>query len=204
MLLSTADVKIKKVSGEGNIGVYSFDPIPQGFGNTLGNSLRRVLLTSLKGSAITQIKFDKAVHQYTTLDGVKEDLVEILLNLKQVNVKMHSDNPVVGKISKKGSGKVLVMNRSALYPANSEEKKVDLGLKGMLVVKELINEMLRDYGFNGAIMKFMRVAGRNPYRVGTMYLNLDTGEASKEISDKATMDMRILMLEQQNHPWMGF
>lgn len=106
MLLSSNDVKINKVSENGNVGVFAFEPLPKGFGNTLGNTLRRVLLTSLKGAAATQIKLDGAVHQFTTIPGVKEDVVELTLNMKQVRVKIHGDNPVVGRISVTGPGEV--------------------------------------------------------------------------------------------------
>jgi len=77
MLLSTKDIKIKKVSEEGNKAVFTFEPLPKGFGHTLGNTLRRVLLTSLKGGAITQMKVEGAVHEFSTVEGVKEDLVEL-------------------------------------------------------------------------------------------------------------------------------
>ena len=106
MLISTEDVKIKKVSEEGTKAVYTFEPLPRGFGHTMGNTLRRMLLTSLKGGAITQMKVEGAVHEFSTIEGVKEDLVEVGLNLKQVRAKVHSDNPVVGKISVTGPGKV--------------------------------------------------------------------------------------------------
>lgn len=106
MLLSPNDVKIKKESEEENVAVFTFEPLPKGFGHTLGNTLRRVLMTSMPGCAITQIKVDGAVHQFDTIEGVKEDLVELGLNFKQVRAKIHSDNPVVGKISAKGAGKV--------------------------------------------------------------------------------------------------
>ena len=102
MLLSTKDIKIKKVSEEGNKAVFTFEPLPKG----LGNTLRRVLLTSLKGGAITQMKVEGAVHEFSTVEGVKEDLVELGLNLKQVRASVHSDNPVVGKISVTGPGKI--------------------------------------------------------------------------------------------------
>lgn len=106
MLLNANDVKIKKLSEEGNKAVFTFEPLPTGFGHTLGNTLRRVLLTSLPGAAATQIKIEGAVHQFDTIEGVKEDLVELSLNLKQLRAKIHGDNPVVGKISVKGGGKV--------------------------------------------------------------------------------------------------
>ena len=106
MLLNSQDVKIKKVSEEGNVGVFSFDPLPKGFGHTLGNTLRRVLMTSLEGAAITQVKIDGAVHQFTTVPGVKEDVIELGLNFKNVRARMHTDTPIVGKIEMKGPGKV--------------------------------------------------------------------------------------------------
>lgn len=104
MLLSSFDVKINKISEENNVGTFSFDPLPTGFGHTLGSSLRRILLTSLQGSAITEVKFDKALHEFTSVEGIKEDVVEIVLNLKKVRFRMHTDTPVVAKISKKGAG----------------------------------------------------------------------------------------------------
>lgn len=106
MLLSSGDIKINKVSETGNTGVFSFEPLPKGFGHTLGNTLRRVLLSSLRGSAVTQIKLDGALHQFTTIPGVKEDVVELGLNFKQVRSKLHGDYPVVGKISVAGPGNV--------------------------------------------------------------------------------------------------
>lgn len=106
MLLNTTDVKIKKIKEESNSATFTFDPLPQSFGNTLGNSLRRVLLTSIKGGALTQVKFKGVDHQFTTMKGVREDVVEITLNLKKVRVKVHSEDQVVGTVSKKGKGVV--------------------------------------------------------------------------------------------------
>lgn len=106
MLLNTEDVKIRKTSEEDNKAVFTFGPLPKGFGHTLGNTLRRVLLTSLEGAAITQIKVDGAVHEFSTIEGVKEDLVEIGLNFKELRAAIHSENPVVGIIDMKGPGEV--------------------------------------------------------------------------------------------------
>ena len=105
-MLTAQDLKITKVSENGTTGVFAFEPLPGGFGNTLGNTLRRVLYTSLEGAALTQIKINGVVHQFSTIQGVKEDVVEASLNLKQVRIKMHSKNPVIGSISKKGPGVV--------------------------------------------------------------------------------------------------
>lgn len=139
MLISTKDIKIKRTSSEGNTAVFTFEPLPKGFGHTLGNTLRRVLLTSLEGGAITQIKVEGAVHQFSTLEGVKEDLVEIGLNLKQVRAKVHSDNPVVGRLSVTGPGRITakdieapsdveIVNKS-LHIATLADKKTKLDIE---------------------------------------------------------------------------
>lgn len=86
--------------------MFSFSPLPTGFGHTLGNTLRRVLLTSLDGAAVTQLAINGASHQFTTVEGVQEDVVELTLNFKQLRVKSYSQNPVTLKISKKGAGPV--------------------------------------------------------------------------------------------------
>ncbi|EGD50077.1 RNA polymerase insert [Thermoanaerobacter ethanolicus JW 200] len=82
------------------------EPLERGYGITLGNSLRRVLLSSLPGAAPKSVKIDGVLHEFSTLPGVKEDVVEIILNLKEVAVKLHSDEPVVGRIDVEGKGEV--------------------------------------------------------------------------------------------------
>jgi len=106
MLVTASDLKIKPVSEKDNIGVFSFGPLPTGFGHTLGNSLRRVLLSSIKGSAITQLKIAGTKHQFSTVPGVKEDVVELCLNFKQIRFVSHVDQPVVATIEKTGPGVV--------------------------------------------------------------------------------------------------
>lgn len=106
MEVTKENLKINTIKEEGNVGVYSYEPLPTGFGHTLANALRRVLLSSIKGAAVTQVKINGVNHQFTTLPGVKEDIVEITLNLKKLRFKSHSNDPVVVTISKKGSGKV--------------------------------------------------------------------------------------------------
>ncbi len=81
-------------------------PIHKGYGNTLGNSLRRVLLSSIEGGAIVAARFEGATHEFTTLKGVKEDVLDIILNLKNVHLIVHGDKPVEISISKTGSGEV--------------------------------------------------------------------------------------------------
>lgn len=89
-----------------NIGKMVITPCSQGYGTTLGNALRRVLLSSLPGSAIESVKISGAQHEFSTVDGIKEDVVEIILNLKQLAVKLHVDEPVTLSLTKKGKGVV--------------------------------------------------------------------------------------------------
>ncbi len=88
-------------------GIYVLEPLEQGYGQTLGNSLRRVLLASIPGTAVYSVKFDGVDHQYSNLEGVKEDVLEIILNLKQLIIKSKTDNKGVFKLKIKGAKKVL-------------------------------------------------------------------------------------------------
>lgn len=106
MQVSKENLKINVISESKNLGSYSFEPLPTGFGYTIANALRRVLLTSIKGAAVTQIKINGAPHQFTTIPGVKEDVVELTLNLKRLRFKLHTDNTVIATIKKKGAGEV--------------------------------------------------------------------------------------------------
>ncbi len=89
-----------------NSASFVIEPLHAGYGNTLGNSLRRVLLSSIRGSAIVAFRIEGASHEFATVKGVKEDVVDIMLNLKGVAVKVHSDEPVELRLQKKGSGAV--------------------------------------------------------------------------------------------------
>ncbi|EGV51614.1 DNA-directed RNA polymerase subunit alpha [Candidatus Endoriftia persephonae] len=82
------------------------EPLERGFGHTLGNALRRILLSSMPGSAITEVEIQDVLHEYTAIEGVQEDVLEILLNLKQVALVMHSRDEAVLRLQKKGPGVV--------------------------------------------------------------------------------------------------
>ena len=83
---------------------FVIEPLHAGYGNTLGNSLRRVLLSSIKGGAIVAFRIEGATHEFTTVAGVKEDVVDIMLNLKNVYVKVATDEPIELRLEKKGAG----------------------------------------------------------------------------------------------------
>jgi DNA-directed RNA polymerase subunit alpha len=94
--------KPRVVSEENDKGIYEIDGLYPGYGHTLGNSLRRIILSSLPGAAVTSIKIEGVSHEFSVLDGVKEDVIVIILNLKKVRFKMHSDEPQTVNISIKG------------------------------------------------------------------------------------------------------
>ena len=83
-------------------GVYEIDGLYPGYGHTLGNSLRRIILSSLPGAAVTSIKVDGVAHEFSTIKGVKEDVILILLNLKKIRIKMLTDEPQTLTLSLKG------------------------------------------------------------------------------------------------------
>ncbi|HUI05297.1 MAG TPA: DNA-directed RNA polymerase subunit alpha [Acidimicrobiales bacterium] len=91
---------------EGNRQRFAVSPLEPGFGHTLGNSIRRTLLSSIPGAAVTQVRFDDALHEFTTLPGVKEDVTDIILNLKDIVLRCHADEPVTLRCDKRGPGEV--------------------------------------------------------------------------------------------------
>ena len=91
---------------EANRQRFAVSPLEPGFGHTLGNSIRRTLLSSIPGAAVTQVRFDDALHEFTTLPGVKEDDTDIILNLKDVVLRVHSDEGVTLRCDKRGPGDV--------------------------------------------------------------------------------------------------
>ena len=91
---------------DSNSSTFVIEPLHDGYGNTLGNSLRRVLLSSIEGGSVVAFRIQGATHEFTTVSGIKEDVVDIMLNLKGVNLIVHSDTPVELRLEKKGSGVV--------------------------------------------------------------------------------------------------
>ena len=106
------------LTADGTYGKFVVEPLERGYGTTLGNSLRRVLLSSLPGYAITSVKIDGVLHEFSTIDGVKEDVTEIVLNLKGVILKIHGDGPETIYID--ASGKCVVTAGDIKADANVE------------------------------------------------------------------------------------
>lgn len=95
-----------ELSEDGSYGKYTVAPLQRGYGTTLGNSLRRMMLSSLEGAAISSIKIDNVQHEFSIIPGVKEDVSEIVLNMKQVIIKLYSDGPKTVYIEAEGAGEL--------------------------------------------------------------------------------------------------
>lgn len=87
-----------------NSATFNIEPLHAGYGNTLGNSLRRVLLSSIEGAAVVAFRIEGASHEFTTVAGIKEDIIDIMLNVKNIRLKVHTDKPVELRLEKKGAG----------------------------------------------------------------------------------------------------
>src|SRR6188508_2762178 len=111
-------------------GVFGIEPLDRGFGHTFGNSLRRVLLSSLEGAAVTAVKIEGVAHEFTTLPGVREDVTDIILNLKSLIVRLHGASPEIEVyIAKKGAGVVTASDIEA--PAELEILNPDLEIANL-------------------------------------------------------------------------
>src|SRR6187397_3249426 len=119
-------------------GVFVIEPLDRGFGYTFGNSLRRVLLSSLEGAAVTAVKIEWITHEFSTLKGVREDVTDIILNLKNLICRLHGDSPEIEvRLDKKGPGTVKASDIEApadLEILNPELEVANLSDKGRLEV----------------------------------------------------------------------
>ena len=105
--------KPRPVEENGNKGVYEIDGLYPGYGHTLGNSLRRIILSSIPGASVISIKIDGISHEFSTIEGIREDVIVIILNLKRIRFRMFSDEPQTVTLSIKGPKKVTAADISA-------------------------------------------------------------------------------------------
>ena len=106
MIELDATTQIEPVAEQGSYAKYEASPLPAGYGVTLGNALRRVLLSSLEGAAVTSIQIRDVFHEFTTIPGVKEDVTQIVLNVKKLRLRSFAAHPVQLKLVKSGAGRV--------------------------------------------------------------------------------------------------
>ncbi len=154
--------KPKIVKEDAVHGVYEIDGLYPGYGHTLGNSLRRIILSSIPGSAITSLSIDGIKHEFSSVDGIKEDVISIILNLKKVNFKLHGDDAQKATLRIKGSKTIKASDISApsqieilnpdQYICESTVKDVDLAIeltieKGLgYVPREVLQKEKADIG----------------------------------------------------------
>jgi len=122
---------------DGNRQRFAFGPLEPGFGHTIGNSLRRTLLSSIPGAAITQVRFDDALHEFDTITGVTEDVTDIILNLKDLVLTVHSDEPVTLRLDARGAAEVTagdIQPHPDVEILNPELPLATLNSKGRLAV----------------------------------------------------------------------
>lgn len=146
--------KIKTESKDKNHAVFSISPLPSGYGMTLGNAFRRVLLSSLPGAAITAVKIEGAAHEYTTLTGVQDSVLEIILNLKQLHLKKHSKDPEVIKLSTSKEGDVtadMIEHSSDIEILNPKHRITAITKRGTRLNMELTVE--KGVGYVPAILQ---------------------------------------------------
>ncbi|MCH7866328.1 MAG: DNA-directed RNA polymerase subunit alpha [Myxococcales bacterium] len=135
-----------EVDEESSTNVYarfSCEPLEGGFGVTLGNALRRVLLSSLQGAAITSVRLNGVLHEFSTMQGVLEDVADVILNLKEVRLRMHTDGPKILRIQKKGEGVIraadLVSDDQAIEVMNPDLKLCTLGAEAEFELEATVN-----------------------------------------------------------------
>src|SRR5881227_2215021 len=98
--------EVEAADPEGNVQTFTISPLEPGFGHTLGNSLRRTLLSSIPGAAVTQVRFDEALHEFATIKGVTEDATDIILNLKDLVLQVHSEEQITLRLDVRGPADV--------------------------------------------------------------------------------------------------
>lgn len=131
-----------------HVATFTIEPMHAGYGNTLGNSIRRVLLSSIRGGAIVAFRVEGATHEFTTLAGVKEDVVDIMLNLKNVRVHVEGDEPIELRLEKKGAGVVTagdIKTSADVEIVNPEQVIATIDDPKTSVVMDLVVEAGRGY-----------------------------------------------------------
>lgn len=141
----TLPSKPRIVSEDGNQGIYEIDSLYPGYGHTLGNSLRRIILSSIPGAAITQVRIEGVPHEFATMEGVRETVMEILLNLKRVHFVLHGDEPQTVSLTAKGTGQVTAKDFKApsqVEIKNPEQYIAELSGKANLEIEATVERGL--------------------------------------------------------------
>lgn len=218
--------KLSIVSEEGTKGIYEIDGLYPGYGHTLGNSLRRIILSSLTGAAITSLRIEGVEHEFSVIDGVKEDVITILLRLKQVRFRLNTDEPQVVKLEVRGpkqitasdisvSGQVEILNPD-LYIAEvtgknnlSIEMTVEKGLG--FVPKEMHQKTKNEVGVISLDAIFTPIR-RVSYEVENMRVGDKTNhnrlrmtiETDGTLTPREALERAIVIMVEQLQTIVGF
>jgi DNA-directed RNA polymerase subunit alpha len=209
--------KPEAVTEDGNTGSYRIDGLYPGYGHTLGNSLRRIILSSLPGAAITSIKIEGVSHEFSTIEGVKEDVINILLNLKKVRIKMLTEEPQVLTLKISGPkdvtaedievpGQVEILNKDQ-HIASLSDKKATLHIEITVehglgyLPKEMTNKEKVEIGAIALDASFspirrvnyeienMRVGDRTDFNRLNIYIETDGSITPREALEKSIYTM---------------
>ena len=200
MLISQRPLLTEEVISE-NRSRFVLEPLEPGFGYTLGNSLRRTLLSSIPGAAVTSIRIDGVLHEFTTIPGVKEDVTELILNIKQLVVSSEHDEPVVMYLRKQGPGTVVAADIQP--PAGVEVHNPDLHIatlngSGKLEI-ELVVERGRGYVSADLNKAVGQEIGRIP--VDSIYspvLKVTYKVEATRVEQRTDFDKLVLDVETKN------
>ena len=218
--------KLSTISEADTKGVYEIDGLYPGYGHTLGNSLRRIILSSLTGSAITSIKIEGAPHEFSVLDGVKEDVITIMLNLKQIRFHLLTDEPQVVKLSVKGpkmvtagdinvTGQVEILNKD-LYIAeitNKNALSIEMTVeKGLGFVPKDVHQKEKNEVGTIALDAIFTPIRRVAYEVENMRVGDKTNhnrlrmtiETDGTISPRESLEKAIVIMVEQLQSIVGF
>ncbi|MFA7315869.1 MAG: DNA-directed RNA polymerase subunit alpha [Candidatus Paceibacterota bacterium] len=218
--------KLSIVSEVGTKGVYEIDGLYPGYGHTLGNSLRRIILSSITGAAITSLKIDGADHEFSVLDGVKEDVITILLHLKQVRFRLLTDEPQTVKLSVKGpkmvtagdievSGQVEVLNKD-LYIAELTGKaslSIEMTIeKGLGFIPKDVHQKTKNEVGTIALDAIFTPIRRVAYEVENMRVGDKTNhnrlrmtiETDGTLSPREALEKAITIMVEQLQSIVGF
>jgi DNA-directed RNA polymerase subunit alpha len=135
--------QVEAGEAEGHLQQFTIAPLEPGFGHTLGNSLRRTLLSSIPGAAVTQVRFDEALHEFDVIPGVKEDVTDLILNVKDLVLRCTSDEPVTLRLDARGPGEVTagdIQTTADVEVLNPELHLATVNAKGRLALDLTVEE----------------------------------------------------------------
>lgn len=218
--------KLSIVSEVGTKGIYEIDGLYPGYGHTLGNSLRRIILSSLPGAAITSLKIEGVDHEFTTIDGVKEDVITILLHLKQVRFRLLTDEPQTVKISVKGpkvvtasdievSGQVEVLNKDLYITEVTGKNTLSIEMtveKGLGFVSKDVHQKNKTEVGMIAVDAIFTPIRRVSYEVENMRVGDKTNhnrlrmtiETDGTLSPREALEQAIVIMVEQLQAIVGF